>query len=73
MPLRTFHRRIAGNTDIGILYVSAEDDVDTAKVQADIERLLRERRNITAGKEDDFAVADMKQIAADADADDRRS
>jgi hypothetical protein len=31
-------------------------------VQADIERLLRERRNIT-GEEDDFTVRDMKQIA----------
>ncbi|MCB1511537.1 MAG: ABC transporter permease [Hyphomicrobiaceae bacterium] len=64
MPLRTFQRRIAGNTDIGILYVSAEDGVETGKVQADIERLLRERRNIGHGKQDDFAVADMKQIAA---------
>jgi putative ABC transport system permease protein len=61
-PLRMFQRRIAGNTDIGTLYVSAEDGVDTSKVQADIERLLRERRNITAGKEDDFSVRDMMQI-----------
>jgi putative ABC transport system permease protein len=28
-----------------------------------MERLLRERRGITAGKEDDFSVRDMKQIA----------
>jgi len=63
MPLRMFHRRIVGNTDINTLNVSAMDGVDTAKVQADIERLLRERRGITAGEEDDFRVADMKQIA----------
>jgi len=63
MPLRMFHRRIVGNTDINALNVSAMDGVDTAKVQADIERLLRERRGITAGEEDDFRVADMKQIA----------
>ena len=62
MPLRTFQRRIAGNSDIGRILVSAADDVDTAKVQADIERLLRERRNIAPGKEDDFSVRDMKQI-----------
>jgi len=61
-PLRMFQRRIAGNTDIGTIFVSAEDGVDTAKVQADIERLLRERRNITKGKEDDFSVRDMMQI-----------
>ncbi len=61
-PLRMFQRRIAGNTDISTIYVSAADNADTAKVQADIERLLRERRGITAGKEDDFSVRDMKQI-----------
>jgi putative ABC transport system permease protein len=64
MPLRTYQRRIAGNTEIGTVYVSASDESQTGKVQADIERLLRERRNITPGKEDDFAVADMRQIAA---------
>jgi putative ABC transport system permease protein len=63
MPLRTFQRRIAGNTDIGRVLVSAHDDSDTAKVQADIERMMRERRNVAPGKEDDFSVRDMKQIA----------
>ena len=64
MPLRTFQRRISGNADIGQIFISARDGVDTAKVQADVERLLRERRGISAGDEDDFSVADMKQIAA---------
>jgi putative ABC transport system permease protein len=63
LPLRAFQRRLAGNTDIGTIYVSAQDDADTSKVQADIEWLLRERRNIGAGKEDDFSVRDMKQLA----------
>jgi putative ABC transport system permease protein len=63
VPLRTYQRRIAGNTDINTINVSAMDGVDTSKVQADIERLLRERRGITPGEEDDFRVADMKQIA----------
>ncbi len=62
MPLRTFQRRIAGNTDISRIMVSARDGVDMAKLQADIEALMRERRNITPGKADDFSVADMKQI-----------
>jgi putative ABC transport system permease protein len=63
LPLRAFHRRLAGNTDVGSIYISAKDEVDTAKVQADTERLLRERRNITRGQEDDFSVRDMKQLA----------
>jgi putative ABC transport system permease protein len=62
LPLRAFQRRVAGNTDINTIYVSAWDGVDTGKLQADIERLLRERRNIARGQEDDFSVRDMKQI-----------
>ncbi|MGE0734203.1 MAG: ABC transporter permease [Alphaproteobacteria bacterium] len=63
MPLRTFQRRIAGSTEIGTIFLSAADGIETAKVQADIERLMRERRGIIGGKEDDFSVRDMKQIA----------
>jgi putative ABC transport system permease protein len=63
MPLRAFHRRLAGNTDIGTIAISARDGVDTAKVQADVERLLRERRNIQRGQEDDFSVRDLRQLA----------
>jgi putative ABC transport system permease protein len=66
MPLRAFQRRIAGNTDISDILVSAEDGVETSKVQTNIERLLRERRGITAGKEDDFSVGDLSQLAATA-------
>jgi putative ABC transport system permease protein len=62
MPLRAFHRRLAGNTDVSRILVSAEDGVDTGKVQADLERLFRERRPTAPGTEDDFTVRDMKQV-----------
>ena len=62
IPLRAFQRRFAGNTDVNVIYVSARDGVSTEKVQQDIERLMRERRRITAGKEDDFNVRDMQEI-----------
>ena len=63
MPLRTFQRRISGSSDIGTIMVSAAQGAATRSVQADIERLLRERRRIAPGKEDDFRVNDMTQIA----------
>jgi putative ABC transport system permease protein len=66
MPLRAFQRRIAGNTDISDILVSAEHGVETAKVQTAIERLMRERRGITGGEDDDFSVGDLSQIAATA-------
>ena len=64
VPLRMFQRRIAGDTKVGIIYVSARDGVPTEKVQAAIERLMRERRRIAPGKDDDFNVRDMKEIMA---------
>jgi putative ABC transport system permease protein len=62
IPLRTMQRRIAGNTNVNPIMVSAMDGVSTTKVQKDIEQLLRERRNIGIGKEDNFTVRDMKEI-----------
>jgi putative ABC transport system permease protein len=63
MPLRAFQRRIAGNSDISAINISAQGGVDTARVQADLERLMRERRGIVIGKEDDFSVRDTRQLA----------
>ena len=63
MPLRAYQRRIAGNTDINSINISAQEGVNTTKVQADLERLLRERRGVVAGKDDDFTVRDTKQLA----------
>ncbi len=62
MPLRTVQRRLTGSSDISTILLSARDGVDTAKVQADVERLLRERRKIMPGSEDDFSVRDMKEL-----------
>ncbi|MBI9086457.1 MAG: ABC transporter permease [Desulfobacterales bacterium] len=62
IPLRTLQRRFKGNKEISAIMVSAQNGVSTETVQADIERLLRERRGIAAGKADDFHVRDMKEI-----------
>jgi len=62
IPLRAFQRRIAGNTDVRRIYVSAKDGVSTKKVQQDIERLMRERRQISWGEEEDFHVRDMQEL-----------
>jgi putative ABC transport system permease protein len=62
VPLRTFQRRISGNAYLSFLFVSATSSAATAQVKRDIELLLRERRHIRAGEEDDFYVRDMKEI-----------
>jgi putative ABC transport system permease protein len=63
IPLRTFWRRIAGNQDVQLIYVSAREGVSTSKVKRDIELLMRERRRISPKEDDDFNVRDMKEIA----------
>ena len=62
IPLRTLHRRLAGNTDISTIFVSAQEGASTTKIKEDIEQLLRERRHIGEGQEDDFFVRDMQEI-----------
>ncbi len=62
IPLHTLQRRITGNTDINAIYVSARDGASTTKIKADIEQLLRERRHIAKGDDDDFFVRDMQEI-----------
>ena len=62
MPIKAVQRRMTGNRDIRVMLVGVDDDYSTAQVQASITALLRERRNITPGKDDDFFIFDTTQI-----------
>lgn len=64
MPLRTFQRRIAGNTDVAMMFAAVREGVSTDRARDDIERLMRERRRVGPGMDDDFNVFDMTQVAA---------
>jgi putative ABC transport system permease protein len=62
IPLRTLQRRIAGNQDVNIIQVTVHEGGSTSKVQLEIERLMRERRHMSEGEENNFNVMDMKEI-----------
>jgi putative ABC transport system permease protein len=64
MPLRTYQRRIAGNTNVTFIYVSVQDGYSTTRAVKAIEILMRERRRIAPGEQDDFFVRDLKEISA---------
>jgi putative ABC transport system permease protein len=64
MPLRTYLRRIAGNTRISTIAVSANSPDDLAPSQAAMVEILRETRRIGETEDDDFTVRDLTQIAA---------
>jgi putative ABC transport system permease protein len=63
MPLKAFQQRIAGNRDVSTIYVSVAEDRSTALVSQQIEALMRERRGVAPGDDDDFHVRDMQEIA----------
>ncbi|USI74511.1 ABC transporter permease [Sphingomonas morindae] len=63
MPLKAVQRRFTGNQDIRVITVSADPAYDSAAIQNAIAALLRERRNITGTKQDDFTIFDQRQIA----------
>lgn len=63
VPLRTFQRRISGNQDVRLIQVSIRDGASTEKAQQDIQLLLRDRRRLAAGEEDNFQVMDTKEIS----------
>ncbi len=63
IPLETLQRRLSGTRDVGTVMVSVNEGRSTESVQRQIEALLRERRHIVGGEDDDFNVLDTKEIA----------
>jgi putative ABC transport system permease protein len=63
MPIKQVQRRFTGNRDIRLMLVGVDPAYDTQQVQASISQVLRERRNIAGGKEDDFNIFDTAQIS----------
>jgi putative ABC transport system permease protein len=64
VPLRTLQRRMAGNSDVGAIMISAREGVATEKVQADVDRLMRERRRVREGTDANFNIRDMKEVSS---------
>jgi putative ABC transport system permease protein len=63
MPYKTVQRRFTGNRNVQLIMVAVDPRYDSVTIQDSISRLLRERRNITATKADDFSILDTKQIS----------
>ena len=63
MPIKTVQRRFTGSRDVRLMLVGVDKAYSTDAVQASLKDLLRERRNINGGKDDDFFIFDTKQIS----------
>jgi putative ABC transport system permease protein len=62
MPFSAFSHRIMGNQRVGVIVASAisKDRIDDAKEE--ITAILRHRRHILPGEEDDFGVRDPREV-----------
>jgi putative ABC transport system permease protein len=66
LPHSTVQRRLAGrlgDRDVDRMMISARDGVSTDRVVREVTDVLRDRRSIRAGEDDDFSVLDTKEIA----------
>ena len=64
MPFSTFSRRITGSDRIAVIVASAvaPDRIDDAKEQ--LTTVMRARRHVLPGEDDDFAVRDPREVQA---------
>ena len=64
VPIRMLQRRISGNTDVASIRVALAPGVTTDRGIREIKALMRERRRIAIGEDDDFSVTDMAEISS---------
>ena len=63
VPIKAFHHRIAGNSDVHLVFVAVKDGTSMDKAVRDVEELMRDIRRIGVNEDDDFEVMSMEQIA----------
>jgi putative ABC transport system permease protein len=63
VPLHTLQRRVTGSLKVGTLLVSMQDGSDSTRIKASLGQLLRERRKLAQGEDDNFNVLDTQQLA----------
>lgn len=63
MPYKAVQRRMTGNRDVRTIMVSVDANYDSQAIQSSLRDLLRQRRHLSAGAEDDFNIFDTRQIS----------
>jgi putative ABC transport system permease protein len=63
LPLRTLQRRVTGSLKVATLLVSMEDGTDSTRLKASLTELLRERRKLAEGDDNNFNIFDTQQLA----------
>jgi putative ABC transport system permease protein len=63
VPLHTLQRRVTGNRRVNLLMVSMAEGADSTPLKASLRELLRERRKLAPGDDDNFNIFDTQQLA----------
>ena len=63
MPIRAVQRRMTGNDYVYMIWISVQNAAMLDQAKTDISKLLRERRHIGQGADDNFQLNDMKEIS----------
>lgn len=66
VPLTTLERRLVGRTSshtVNSIAISAADGADTTAIIAEINLLMRQRRNLQPNQESNFNIFDTRQLA----------
>ena len=62
VPLHTYQRRISGDRKASTIQIGIRDGSDTKFVQNEVVTLMRQRRSIQPGQEDDFTVMNSQEF-----------
>ena len=62
VPLHTYQRRISGDRKASNIQIGIRDGSDTKLVQNEVVTLMRQRRSIQPGQEDDFTVMNSQEF-----------
>lgn len=63
MPIKTFQRRVSGNTRVSAILVSVDTQIDRAMLTESLRALMRERRSLSDTDEDNFMILDTEELA----------
>ncbi|MEQ1864839.1 MAG: ABC transporter permease, partial [Micropepsaceae bacterium] len=66
-PIATYHRRLAGNRDVDMLFAALTNSAAPYRVIVGIKNLMRERRHVIPGDKDSFRVTDIREAMQLAD------
>lgn len=63
VPIRTFQRRLSGNTDVSRVFISVSEGQDINRAKKDVEALMSERRRVKEREGYEFEVRDLREVS----------